>query len=174
MNRKARLFLLLSTVLLSMFPLLVGCSKPKAPTLTPESTEITSVTPTGIGVRVTLSAHNPNDFALNTRNVKGTITLGNKVTLGPMEKPHGVGLPANKATSVSVEFQATWEQAAQLAQLATSGPTVPYVVEGTITVGGKSLNVDLPFTIKGEVSQTQLIAAGLKGLPSIPGLPVFK
>ena len=100
--------------------------------------------------------------------------LGNKVTLGPVSKPHGVSLPADKTTKVTVDLDATWQQAAQIAQLTSSGPTVPYEVKGEMTIGGKKLNVDLPFTIKGEVSQAQLIAAGIKGLPSIPGLPVLK
>ena len=151
---------------------MLGCSKPKPPQLTPEATSVTSVSGKGIGIRVVLAAYNPNDFDLNTRSVEGTIKLGDTVTLGPITKPHGVKLPANKSTNVELELEATWGQAVQLAQLATSGPQVPYVVEGKVTIGGETLNVDLPFSIKGEVSQTQLIAAGLKGLPPIPGLPL--
>lgn len=170
MNRST--FLVLTAALTSS--LVLGCSKPKAPTLTPEATRVTTVTPEGIGVRVTLNAYNPNDFALTTQAVKATIVLGNKVKLGPVEKPHGVSLPADSTTKVTIDLQATWQQAAQIAQLASSGPTIPYVVEGTVKIGGSKLNLELPFTIKGEVSQAQLIAAGIKGLPSIPGLPVFK
>jgi LEA14-like dessication related protein len=151
-----------------------GCSKPKAPTLTPEATRVASVTPQGIGIRVTLAALNPNDFDLNTQKVVGTIKLGDKVTLGPISKPHGIKLAANKSTNIDLDIEASWDQAAQLVQLAATGPKVPYEVEGTVTVGGESLNVDLPFKIKGEVSQTQLVAAGLRGLPPIPGLPTFK
>lgn len=165
-------FLALIVSLMSLFVL--GCSKPKAPTLTPEVTRITSVSPKGIGVRVTLNAYNPNDFALTTQKVSATIVLGNKVTLGPVTKPHGVSLPADKTTRVTVDLDATWQQAAQIAQLASAGPTVPYEVKGEMTIGGKKLNVDLPFTIKGEVSQAELIAAGLKGLPTLPGLPLPK
>jgi LEA14-like dessication related protein len=161
-------------IIASIFSLFVlGCSKPKPPTLTPDSTSITSVTPKGIGVRVTLAAYNPNDFALTTQKVSAKIVLGNKVTLGPIEKPHGVSLPANSTTKVTFDLDATWAQAAQIAQLATGGPTVPYVVDGTVTIGGKTLNVDLPFKLKGEVSQAQLIAAGLNGL-KIPGLPMIR
>ena len=163
-------------VLVTLVAVLVlsGCSKPKAPTLTPEATRVASVTPQGIGIRVTLAALNPNDFDLNTQKVVGTIKLGDKVTLGPISKPHGTKLAANKSTNIDLDIEASWEQAAQLAQLAAAGPTVPYEVEGTVTVGGERLNVDLPFKIKGEVSQTQLVAAGLRGLPPIPGLPTFK
>jgi LEA14-like dessication related protein len=171
MSRTKLLQVLLAVVAVLVFS---GCSKPKPPTLTPEATRVVSVTAQGIGIRVTLAALNPNDFDLNTQKVVGTIKLGDKVTLGPISKPHGIKLEANKSTNIDLDIEASWEQAAQLAQLATVGPNVPYEVEGTVTVGGKSLNVDLPFKIKGDVSQTQLIAAGLKGLPAIPGLPGFK
>ena len=168
MNRAT--FLAIWLCLLSL--LTFGCSKPEPPTLTPEVTRIQTVTPKGIKVQVTLNAHNPNGFALKTQKVSAKIVLGNKVTLGPIDKPHGVDLPAKKTTKVTVELNATWQQAAQIAQLASAGPTVPYRVEGRMTVGGEKLNVDLPFTIKGKVSQTELVAAGLEGLPKIPGLPI--
>ncbi len=162
-------------IIATLFTLTIwGCSKPQAPTLIPESTRISTVTPKGIGVRITLNANNPNDFDLMARGVKATIVMGDKVKLGPVEVPHGISLPAKGTKKLKLDINATWEQAAQVAQLASGGPTIPYVVEGTVKVGGKSLNVDLPFKINGEVSQTQLIAAGLKGLPSIPGLPVLK
>ena len=151
--------------------LMVGCSKPKPPTIKPDKTQITSVKPKGVTVRVTLDVHNPNDFALTVRSVKATILLGGQTKLGPVDKPHGVSLPANVSTKVDFDLEASWELAAELAGLATLGPTIPYEVDGTVNVGGDRLNLDLPFKIKGQVSQAQLIAAGLKGIPSIPGLP---
>jgi hypothetical protein len=103
--------------------------------------------------------------------VSATLKLGDQVELGPISKPHGVDLPANKSTNIVVEFQMSWKQAGQLTQLAASGATIPYEVVGNVTIGGEKLNVELPFTIKGQVTQAQLLAAGLRGLPSIPGLP---
>ncbi|MCU0693761.1 MAG: LEA type 2 family protein [Polyangiaceae bacterium] len=151
---------------------LAGCSKPRPPTITPDTTTITSVSPAGLGVRATLDVTNPNDFSLSTQAVTATISVGDKVKLGPVTKPHGVSLPANQTTKVEVDLAATWNQAAELAQLAVGELTIPFVVEGKVALGGKSLNVQLPFRIEGTVSRAQLLSAGIKGLPSIPGLPL--
>jgi len=161
-------------VLLALLGSFLGCSPPKAPTLTPEVTRVTAVTTQGITIQLTLATFNPNSFDLATQKVTGTITLGEKVTLGPLTTPHAVRLTAGKSTSVTLDMNATWSQAADLAQLALAGTEVPYQVQGTVAIGGPKLNVDLPFKIKGQVSQTQIIAAGLKGLPSIPGLPSLR
>jgi hypothetical protein len=40
----------------------------------------------------------------------------------------------------------------------------PYRVTGTARVGGESLNVELPFTVNGVLTQEQVIAAGLRGI----------
>jgi hypothetical protein len=47
---------------------------------------------------------------------------------------------------------------------------VPYVVEGTVNVGGESINVNLPFSISGTITREQAVNAALKSLPAIPGL----
>ena len=163
-------FLLTALLSLLLCPL-VGCSMPKAPTLKPESTSVTGVSLQGISVRMTLAVYNPNDFDLKTQAVVGTINLDNKVTVGPVTVPHGVTLAAGKSTSVTFDMNPNWQQAIDLVKLsAGSGPTVPYQVDGKMTVGGEKLNVDVPFKISGQVSQADLVAASAKGLPSVPGL----
>ena len=161
-------------LLLGILAFVPGCSKPKAPTLTPEVTRVTTITPQGIVIQATLAALNPNSFDMNTQKVMASIKLGDRVRLGPVSMPHGVKLPSGQSTRITFDLNASWLQAADLALLAAMGPTVPYQVEGTITIGGERLNIDLPFKIAGEIGQAQLIAAGLRGLPTIPGLPSFQ
>ena len=98
--------------------------------------------------------------------------LGETVEMGPIDAPAGVDLTSGAWTKVNVEIPTTWSNVAAVASLAAGAPTVPYVVKGTVNVGGDKLNLDLPFTLKGSVKREELIAAGLKGLkiPPIPGL----
>jgi len=48
---------------------------------------------------------------------------------------------------------------------------VPYAFRGVAAIGGESLSIDVPFTIKGELTREQVLQAGLRGLGGI-GLPV--
>ncbi|MCL2824205.1 MAG: LEA type 2 family protein [Polyangiaceae bacterium] len=166
----------IAQILLTLLCLLVvvpGCSPVKQPTLTPEVTSIREVTPRGISIRVTVGVFNPNSFDLSTQKIEATITIGH-VKLGPIAQPHGVELKAGTSTSVTFDVIADWVQLADIAQLAALGPSVPYQVEGTVSIGGKRLNVALPFKLTGEIQQSHFISAGLRGLPRIPGMPTFR
>jgi hypothetical protein len=44
---------------------------------------------------------------------------------------------------------------------------VPYQFRGEVTLGGDSLSLSLPFELSGQLSSAQLLAAGLRGLPSL-------
>ena len=39
-----------------------------------------------------------------------------------------------------------------------------YELRGEVTLGGESLNVTLPFSLKGELTRAELLQAGLRGL----------
>ena len=49
-------------------------------------------------------------------------------------------------------------------------PVIPYVIDGTVNVGGERLNVDLPYSVAGSVTQAQIMQATMKGLSNVPGL----
>ena len=159
------------TLCLTVFAalLLWGCSKPKPPTITPKEGKVTSVGAAGVGLELTFDAYNPNDFAISTRSLTAQMTLDGKLKLPQATVPTGVSLPAKQTTPVSVTTTANWSDITAVASLAASKPKVPYVVQGKITVGGENLNVDVPYTLKGEMTQQQLLNAGLKSL-RIPGL----
>ena len=66
-----------------------------------------------------------------------------------------------------------WKGLGGLASLAQAKKPVPYTVEGTATVGGESLNVDVPFKLEGKITPEQVQQALVKSLKGIPGLPGF-
>jgi LEA14-like dessication related protein len=150
----------------------VGCSKPEPPTIKPHSARLKTVSATGVTLETVLEAHNPNSIPLKARKVTATLTFDKTVKLGPIDVPHKLSLPAGKITKLTVDIPASWESAAQVTGLAASSPKIPYVIEGTVVIGGKNLNAEVPFEIEGTVSRAELLKAGLEGLPTLnlPGL----
>lgn len=162
-----RLFVVLSIGALA----LVACSKPQPPQLVPKSAKVTNVDLAGMDVRVTFDAWNPNGYDLSVRRVTAHVVLDGKFDLGTVTADQPISLPAGKRVLIEVPLQVRWNGAASLGALGTVKRAVPYSVDGTANVGGERLNLDVPFTIHGEVTQQQLVNAALKSIPNIPGLP---
>ena len=158
--------------LVSTFTLLVAgaCSKPLPPQLTPKEAKVTSVDPTGFDMRVKMEAFNPNGFELSVRSVVAHVVVDGTHDLGTVTAAQPMSLPANARTLIDVPLNMKWKGAVNLATLAASRRPIPYVVDGTATVGGESLNIDVPFKLQGTMTPEQLQAAGLKSLQNIPGL----
>ncbi len=167
MPRRFALWLALSGLLCL---LLLGCSKPKPPTITPRKAKVTSVTPTGLGLELTYEAYNPNGFELSVNSVTATATLNGTLKLPPATVQDRVTLPAKQRTLVNSKVTIPWTHLQQVLGMAANRPKIPYRVVGRANVGGESLNVDVPFTIDGEVTQAQLLGAGINSLKGIPGL----
>lgn len=159
-----RLVVLLAAVLV------VACSKPKPPTITPHSAEVKSVSPTALVLHTQFDVHNPNGFPLVVRKVSGKLTVAGSVDMGSTTVPSGVSIPANGTQRVASDLSVSWQNLGQLVPYAVSGKPVPYSFDGKATVGGKSLNVDVPFSIKGQLTSEQLLSAGLNSLQKLPGL----
>lgn len=156
------------TLVLALFAL--GCSKPEPPKITPYSARVSSVTPLAIGLALELDVENKNPFPLVVQEVNGTLKLaGASVGQGHSE-PKG-NVPAKSTTRLPAELSVPWSGLTALAPLAASGKPVPYAFEGTAKVGGAKLNLDVPFTVKGEITQKQLVAAGLRGLGGLLPVP---
>lgn len=156
--------------LLLVAALAVACSRPKPPTITPYSVEVTAVTPTNVGLHVNLDVSNPNSFPLIVQKVSGDLVVNGSVDMGKTSVNTRLDIPANATQRVATDASVPWTNLAALAPLALSGKPVPYRFNGTATVGGQSLNVDVPFHIDGTLTSAQLLQAGLNGLPRIPGL----
>lgn len=159
-------------LLLALFAtlLLVACSKPKPPTITPHSAEVKSISPTALVLHAQFDVHNPNAFPLIVQSVSGKLTVAGNIHMGSTTVPSGVSIPANGTQRVASDLSVSWQNISQLVPYAVSGKPVPYSFDGHAKVGGKSLNIDVPFSIKGKLTSAELVQAGLNSLPKLPGL----
>jgi LEA14-like dessication related protein len=147
---------------------LVACSRPEPPTLTPEAAAVTAITPVGIDLRGRFDVYNPNDIGLATRAVSARVVLGGQYDVGTVTVPTALDLPAKKHTRLDVPLSVKWRDLAGIAALAARSSGVPYQVDGTVTLGGETLNVELPFRLGGTIPQEQLIQAVKSSLPGFP------
>ena len=156
-----------SLVLAALAPV-AACSPPNPPTLVAKSAIVKSISLTGLQLDVSVDATNPNGSDLTAQKVTGKVAI-NGQPLGTIEVPQNTVLPANKTTSLTATLDSPWQNVQMLAPLAASGKTIPYTVDGTVTVGGARLNVALPFHLDGVVTPQQMRAAVAASLPQ--GLP---
>ena len=148
-----------------------ACQKPQAPQLTPREVVLTELTPTGASFRIKLAATNPNAFALSANSFRAHLVFdGGKVDAGTVNVATPFSLPAGATTEMDVPVTLNYSGLAALGVLATQKPTIPYVIDGTVNIGGEKLNVDVPYSVSGTVSQAQIAAASVKGLQNVPGL----
>lgn len=148
----------------------MGCSKPEPPTLVPKEAKVTAIGPAGASLLVRMEATNPNRITLSVRSVTGKAKLAGKWDLGTVTVEKPVDLPPNVPTMVDVPMTLPWTDLKTLGALASTTGPVPYVIEGTVSIGGERLNVNLPFTLSGTITREQVINASLKSLPTIPFL----
>lgn len=148
----------------------IACSKPLPPQLTPKEAKVTAIDPTGFDMRVKMEAYNPNGFALEVQSVTAHVIIDGTHDLGTVTASQPISLQANARTLIDVPLNVKWKGAVNLATIASTKKPIPYTVDGTATVGGASLNVDVPFKLEGVITPQQLQQAGLKSLQAIPAL----
>jgi LEA14-like dessication related protein len=100
-----------------------------------------------------------------------TVKLDGKWELGPITIAKPVVLPPTTPTMVEVPLTLPCSDLSALVSIAAQTRAIPYVVQGTVRVGGERLNVDVPFGVTGEITPAQLAAAAAKSLPPIPNAP---
>ena len=147
-----------------------ACSKPEPPTLQPKEARVNAVGVAGVDMLVRLEVTNPNGFTLSARSVTGKAKLDGKWDLGTMTLSKPFTLPAKQATTLDVPMSLPWSDVSTVGALAMATQPVPYVVEGTVTIGGETINVDLPYKLEGTITREQIVGAALKGLSTLPGL----
>jgi LEA14-like dessication related protein len=147
-----------------------GCSKPKAPQLTPQEARVVAVDMNGFDMRVKMDAFNPNGLSLSVRAVAAHVVVDGNQDLGTVTSSTPFDLPANAHTALDVPMRVKWKGIGGLAAIAAAKRPVPYVVDGTATVGGENLNLDVPFKLQGVLTADQLQQAAVKSLQNIPGL----
>jgi LEA14-like dessication related protein len=147
-----------------------GCQKPAPPRITPKLARVEAITPQGLDILVQVEAVNPNRVTLSAQSFSGKAKLDGKWELGSVTVAKPVVLPPNVPTMIDVPMAMPWTDVKTLAALALAQHPVPYVVEGTVKIGGERLNVDVPFSLTGTITREQIANAALRSLPTIPGL----
>jgi LEA14-like dessication related protein len=149
---------------------LTSCAKPRPPEITPSKAEVTKLDLAGVDLRVTFDTFNPNAFDLSVQRVTAHVVADAKEDLGVVTSTEPFTLPAGKHLQMLVPLTMKWQSAGTLAALTASGRPIPYTVDGTAAVGGERLNVDVPFTVQGTLTQEQLERAAVRSLETLPGL----
>lgn len=170
MTRRSFLVAIVSLAAVVASSASVACSKPQPPQLTPEQAKVTAVDMNGFDMTVKMDAFNPNGFELAVQSVVAHVIVDGNQDLGTVTASKPIVLPASAHTAIDVPMNVKWKNATGFATIATSRRPVPYTVDGTATVGGNRLNVDIPFKLQGTITAEQLQQAGLKSLQAIPGL----
>jgi LEA14-like dessication related protein len=112
---------------------------------------------------VQLQVHNPNSFPLSAEVVEGTLYGADDQKLGMGRSTPTDAIPAQGSRIVASKVHVNWENLTALAPLLAS-ERIPYEFRGDVTLGGDSIHVTLPFTLTGELTRSELLQAGLRGL----------
>lgn len=151
---------------------LAACSKPQPPTIVPKEARVAAISPAGLDLVVKVEATNPNSMTLTAQSFTGRAKLDGKWDLATVTISKPIVLPPHQPTMIEVPLTMPWQDVNALVAMSTAQKPVPYVVDGTVKVGGESLNVDLPYSVSGTISREQIAAAALKSIPAIPGLTI--
>jgi LEA14-like dessication related protein len=172
MARPPFLLLPLLPLLLSLFLFLFlpACSKPKPPQITVKSGQITRIDPQGIELLLHLDAFNPNGYALSVRGISASVLVDGRLDLGKVTIERPVSIPAGQRVPIDAPIASRWNDLPSIALLAASNRTVPYTVKGTVTLGGESLSVDVPYAFDGVITHEQIVHAALGSIPKLPGV----
>src|SRR5882724_5739915 len=128
--------------------LTTACFKPKPVEITPQSLQLSSINPDGVGLTVVLDVHNPNGFPISASAVTAVIELQDGSELGQGSATPAFTIPAQGNAAVTAK-------------------PLPYRLRGSARIGGESLNVEVPFTISGQLTPDQVLQAGIRGATSL-------
>lgn len=154
-------------VLATLSWLVVGCSKPKPPTLAPKSAQVTALKPDGVQLSLVLAAHNPNGFPIVANSVTGNFELQDGTPLGSGSSAASFTIPSEGDQDLPVTLDVRFNSLSVLAPYALAAKPLPYRIRGNARIGSDNLNVDVPYTIEGVLTAEQVIAAGLRGTANL-------
>jgi LEA14-like dessication related protein len=141
---------------------ITGCRVPEPPTVTPHTVRVVGINAGGMDLDVQLSVHNPNSFPLAAEGVEGTLFVSRRQELGHGSSPEVDSIPAGGTSMVASRLHMTWAGLSSAVPLLAS-ERIPYEFDGTVAIGGQSINVKLPFKLSGELTRNELLQAGLRG-----------
>src|SRR5262249_27436398 len=87
--------------------------------------------------------------------------------LGSGQSAASFTLPSEGDQDLSATLDVRFTSLSALTPYALAAKPVPYRIRGTARVGSDNLNVDVPFTIDGQLTPEQVIAAGLRGAANL-------
>lgn len=148
-----------------------SCKKPEPPVLTTKDAKVTQLDPNGMNITVAVDAYNPNAMALSIQSATGHVLLDGKHDLGTVTVQKPVLLPPNAHTALDVPLRMQWPSVATLGLAAAGRPTLPYVVDGVVRIGGERFSVEVPYKATGNLTQAEILKAVGNSLP--PGLPLL-
>jgi LEA14-like dessication related protein len=140
-----------------------ACSKPKPPSLTPRSASVSAIKPDGVQLALVLAAHNPNGFPIIASRVTGTFELRDGTALGTAESRKSFTIPAEGDADLEALLDVRFNSMSALVPYALAAKPVPYRLRGSAQLGGESLNIDVPFSIDGQLTAAQVMAASVNG-----------
>lgn len=146
-----------------LLALAAGCRKPQPPSIRPHLARVTGVSPTGVELEVQLEVTNPNSFPLAAEAVTGTLYVSGGQKLGEGLAHPRSPIAAGGSSLVSCQVLVAWADLGAILPLLVQ-QRVPYELRGELTLGGRSINVTLPFTFHGELDRSELLRAGMRGL----------
>ena len=165
----------------------IGCNaRPVPPVITPQSAEVVSVTPAGLGMRVRLSAHNPNSYDVMVRTVDAHVTVAGR-DLGTSQSLTPFTLASQRDVPITATLTIPWNDLSGLVAATLATPVIAYHLDGTVAVGVRDVSLNVPFQMDGTMPREQLVSAAmnsflpngvipslpmLQGLPNIPGLTI--
>ena len=154
---------LASLVLIIGGLLAAGCNKPQPPELKPRSARVSALRPDGVELSLVIDATNPNAFPIVANRVSGIFELPDGTELGRGESSEAFTLPAEGTAPLSATLQVRWNSLSVLAPYALQAKPLPYRIRGSARIGSEHLNVDVPFSIDGQLTPEQVIQAGVRG-----------
>jgi len=144
----------------------VACSKPKPPELKPRSAQVAAIKPDSIELSLLLDAHNPNSFPIVAHRVAASFELPDGTALGHAETSDAFTIPAEGDAALSAKLDVRWNSLAALAPYALAAKPLPYRLRGSAQLGSEHLNVEVPFSLDGQLTPEQVIQAGVRGANS--------
>jgi LEA14-like dessication related protein len=140
-----------------------ACARPEPPSVSPHVVRLSAVSATGLDFDVQLQVHNPNSFPIAAEAVHGTLYGARAQMLGQGSSQPRESIPGESTRLVASQVHIGWKNLVAVAPL-LAAEHIPYEFRGDVTLGGESINVTLPFTLSGELTRSQLLEAGWRGL----------
>lgn len=146
-----------------------ACSKPKPPELKPRSVQVSAITPESVELAVVLDARNPNSFPILASSVTANIALQDGTPLGSGASTEPISIPGDGTAPITAKLAVRFSSGSALLPYAMAMKPMPYRLSGVARIGGEHLNVDVPFTIDGQLTPEQVSVAGLRGASKLLG-----